>query len=330
MNTIPTNIITGFLGAGKTTAILSLLKNKPQNEKWAVLINEFGQIGIDGAILSQGDAIVKEVAGGCMCCISNVPMSVGINALLAQKPDRILIEPTGLGHPKTILKTLMSAPFDQYLALQATLALVDPQHLNDSRYTENENFQDQLNLADVIIANKIDLCHESDLQRFESFSRQFDPAKQAIGQVKNGELDPIWLSLPSSQRSAQHEHSHSSHHQHDALPGFELTPDQTFLRRENHGQGRVSCGWVFAASQKFDFSSLFKLFANINAERIKAVVNTDKGAYVFNAVNRVISVNELSIDLMESKIEIIDTQPLPWDELEGYLLNLVQTDAPMA
>ncbi len=69
----------------------------PNTKKWAILINEFGNVGVDGAILEQQGAIIKEVPGGCMCCVAGLPMSVGINALLAQKPDRLLLEPTGLG-----------------------------------------------------------------------------------------------------------------------------------------------------------------------------------------------------------------------------------------
>ncbi|BAX55546.1 Putative metal chaperone YciC [Photobacterium damselae subsp. piscicida] len=67
MKRIPTNIITGFLGAGKTTAILSLLARKSENEKWAVLINEFGNVGVDGAMMEQQGAIIKEVPGGLSC-----------------------------------------------------------------------------------------------------------------------------------------------------------------------------------------------------------------------------------------------------------------------
>lgn len=68
INRVPTNIITGFLGVGKTTAILHLLATKPAHEKWAVLVNEFGEIGIDGAIMSEQGAMIKEVPGGCLCC----------------------------------------------------------------------------------------------------------------------------------------------------------------------------------------------------------------------------------------------------------------------
>jgi len=66
---IPTNLISGFLGAGKTTAILHLLRQKPADERWAVLVNEFGEIGVDGALLGNPDEVfIREVAGGCICC----------------------------------------------------------------------------------------------------------------------------------------------------------------------------------------------------------------------------------------------------------------------
>nr|CBX70012.1 hypothetical protein YEW_IU38090 [Yersinia enterocolitica W22703] len=93
-----TNLITGFLGCGKTTTIRHLLSQKPEHEKWAVLVNEFGEIGIDGALLADSGAVLKEIPGGCMCCVNGFPMQVGLNMLLQQaKPDRLLIEPTGWG-----------------------------------------------------------------------------------------------------------------------------------------------------------------------------------------------------------------------------------------
>ncbi len=77
-----TNLITGFLGSGKTTSILHLLAHKPANEKWAVLVNEFGEVGIDGALLAESGALLKEISGGCMCCVNGLPMQVGLNTLL--------------------------------------------------------------------------------------------------------------------------------------------------------------------------------------------------------------------------------------------------------
>ena len=81
---VPTNIITGFLGAGKTTAILDMLKRKPAEERWAVLINEFGEIGVDGSMV-EGQASteqgvhIREVPGGCLCCATGMPMHIALN-----------------------------------------------------------------------------------------------------------------------------------------------------------------------------------------------------------------------------------------------------------
>ena len=79
---IPTNIITGFLGTGKTTSILHLLRHNTGGEKWAVLVNEFGEVGIDGALLTPGAFAVKEVPGGCMCCAAGLPTQIALNKLI--------------------------------------------------------------------------------------------------------------------------------------------------------------------------------------------------------------------------------------------------------
>lgn len=97
---IPTNVITGFLGVGKTTAILHLLKSNPSNERWAILVNEFGEIGVDGSLLqgqySESHGVyIREVPGGCMCCAAGLPMQVALNQLLTRaKPQRLSVQGT--------------------------------------------------------------------------------------------------------------------------------------------------------------------------------------------------------------------------------------------
>ena len=142
---IPTNLVMGFLGVGKTTAIIDLLKQKPQDEKWAVLVNEFGTIGIDGAVFSTAGAIVKEIPGGCLCCAVGVPFQVGVNRLLKEvRPDRLLIEPSGLGHPKKVLDLLIDGSFKDVLDMRASICLLDPEKLKNTRYTSHESFVDQM------------------------------------------------------------------------------------------------------------------------------------------------------------------------------------------
>lgn len=152
-----TNLITGFLGSGKTTTLLHLLANKPVDEKWAVLVNEFGEVGIDGALLANRGALLKEIPGGCLCCVNGLPMQVGLNTLLRQaKPDRLLIEPTGLGHAKQILEMLAADVYQSWIDLRATLCLLDPRLLLNENAVNNAYFRGQLAAADIIVANKQD------------------------------------------------------------------------------------------------------------------------------------------------------------------------------
>ncbi len=326
---IPTNIITGFLGTGKTTTILHLLKNKPTNEKWAVLVNEFGQIGIDGAMMTEQGAMIKEVPGGCMCCTAGVPMSVGINALLRTQPDRLLIEPTGLGHPKEITAKLLSQQFAPYIELKATLALLDARNLSDEKYTLNQNFNDQLDSASVIVVNKLDQASEQDLaaldlwwHEFSTKHAHYDDALQ-LAKVEQGQIDLTLLNHKRPSFGFIDNESEHYHHHANLEPQFELPPGEKFIRRENQGQGYFSCGWLFGAELTFDFEQLFSMLSALTAERVKAVMNTDQGCYAFNVSNGVVSVNQMSLEGFESRFEVIDSQLMPWLQLQDVLLSLV-------
>jgi G3E family GTPase len=321
-NRVPTNILTGFLGVGKTTAILNLLKNKPENENWAVLVNEFGEIGIDGAMMTDQGAMIKEVPGGCMCCTAGVPMSVGITALLRQNPDRLLIEPTGLGHPKQVVATLTSEQYQQYVDLKATIALVDPRNLSNEKYLSNKNFVDQLDSADVVIGSKVDLCTSHDIDVFNDWVTDQTPSKVFSKLIHDGDLPIEVLDIERVHGSAS---SHIEAHHHDHAhqePQFQLPPGEAFIRKENKGQGYFSCGWLFGAEYSFNFDQLFSMLSELTAERVKAVMNTDQGCYAFNVANGVVSVNEMSLQGFESRLEVIDSQLMPWDQLEALLLKL--------
>jgi G3E family GTPase len=193
---IPTTLITGFLGVGKTTAILELLAHRPPGERWAVLVNEFGTIGIDGAVLSGSDAVaIREVAGGCICCTANTPLRVALTQLIRKaRPQRLLIEPTGLGHPAGIIDALRDPYLAPIIDLQAVICLVDARLLGQSDPTPL--FLDQIQLADILVANKTDLADPQALARFREFSATLYPPKRLVTETRYGRLDPAWLDLP--------------------------------------------------------------------------------------------------------------------------------------
>ncbi len=98
LRNIPTHVIAGPLGAGKTSLIRQLMAQRPANERWAVLVNDFGQIGLDAALLSHNDdgIAIGEVAGGCLCCVNGMPFQVGLGRLLRKaRPDRLFIDRPG-------------------------------------------------------------------------------------------------------------------------------------------------------------------------------------------------------------------------------------------
>ncbi|MDB5335502.1 MAG: GTP-binding protein, partial [Planctomycetaceae bacterium] len=150
---IPTNLITGFLGVGKTTAIRDLAARRPAHERWAILVNEYGEVGLDQAMIEgSGDPglAVSEIAGGCFCCSMEMPLDWTLDALIrTAKPHRLVIEPTGLGHPARVLDHLRSPRFREILDVRTTICLADPRDFENPRISKSPVFQDQLHLADI-------------------------------------------------------------------------------------------------------------------------------------------------------------------------------------
>ncbi len=323
---IPTNIITGFLGTGKTTSILHLLRHNTDGEKWAVLVNEFGEVGIDGALLQPEAFAVKEVPGGCMCCAAGLPTQVALNKLIADaKPDRILIEPTGLAHPANIIAMLTGEQFEEVIDLRATLTLIDPRVLDDIRYTSNENFIGQWQAADVLAATKTDLCSPQQRQQFDAWAAQVRPDARRE-HIQQGALQKTWLDLPRTATTGSSPHGKKTSPQASLLmltPQFaqaELAPDQPFLRKENSSSGFFSCGWIFPPHVQFDFDKLFELLRNLDILRAKAVMNTTRGTFAFNLADSTVGVTEMPA-ARDSRIEFIAPDKIDWNLLENWLLQ---------
>lgn len=305
----------GFLGAGKTTAILNLLKQKPTDEKWAVLVNEFGQVGIDGAIFSASGAIVREVAGGCLCCAVGLPFQVAVNRLLTEvKPDRLLIEPTGLGHPKRVLDMLADGYFQTVLDVRASICLVDPRKLSDSRYTSHENFVDQIVLSDVLVANKMDLADKTATELFARWADGSRPRKTLVAQTVQGQLDVAWLNLT---RNPERRASFPDAHQDRLIQTDKVTLTNKDQLKSNAADGYQSFGVVFPERSCFDYVRTSRLLNNLEAERIKAVFATDKGWFIFNAVDGVMTIVPCNPST-NSRIEIIAIQN-NWQDIPSIL-----------
>lgn len=307
---IPTNIITGFLGVGKTSTILHLLKHKPVNERWAVLVNEFGEIGVDGSLVEgqhteQQGVFIKEVPGGCMCCTSGLPMQIALNQLLMKaKPDRLLIEPTGLGHPKEVLQTLADSHYQDVLAIQKTITLVDARKLSEPRYAEHDTFIQQVAIADCVVGNKSDQYSQQDQQLLDDFVTANNESASVL-RSNFGQIPVEILQGESSFLGASSGHHHHHHHDKPAPLVAELEiPECGYLRANNSGDGYNSVGWRFSPVKVFSYKKLSLLLGGISAERMKAVFITEEGVFGYNLVDDTLTEMYLE-ECDESRIEVI-------------------------
>lgn len=205
---IPVNIITGALGVGKTTAIRHLLSQRPPHERWAIVVNEFGALGIDGAVLDtaggiaadadgttttgggDGGVVVREVAGGCLCCAVAAPFTVAVTQVLRRaKPDRLLIEPSGMGHPGGLFDALSGEHLRGVLDLRATVALVDMAEVTTrGDVFHSEAFRDQVHCADAVVGAKADLASPEHENQFRRWAETLYPPKSLVSVIAHGRL----------------------------------------------------------------------------------------------------------------------------------------------
>ncbi|MGG2398857.1 CobW family GTP-binding protein [Pseudomonas sp. SH1-B] len=276
---IPTHLIAGPLGAGKTSLIRHLLAQKPAAERWAVLINEFGQIGLDAALLEQGDEgiAMAEIAGGCLCCVNGAPFQVGLGRLLRKaRPDRLLIEPSGLGHPAQLLAQLRQPPWVGVLAVQPAVLVLDAQALAGGQPLPDVQLQ-ALNEAGLLLLNKsagLDTATRARITR----------ALPAVPLVwsDHGRLD---LSLLPGQAVQACSVAVVAELPSGASPLAQLWrhADEPIWQSQDQAEG-WSIGWRWHPSQRFDLARVTQWLQSLAWLRAKAVLHGDEGWYALNAV----------------------------------------------
>lgn len=242
---VPVHVVSGPLGVGKTTALRALWASRPPNERWAVLVNEFGKVGVDGPLLEVEGLAVREVAGGCICCTAGLELRVALVRLLQSvKPDRLLIEPSGVARPATVIDVLRSPGLAEAVDVRAVLTLVDPREVLGGRVERDETFADQVLLADVLVGNRADLCTPEELEAFVAWGEALDPPKLVVATTSFGALEPAWLELRPPSAPSRHE----GHHLHGDGEAFATEGGGQGAR----GDGIATCGWVWPHEVVFD------------------------------------------------------------------------------
>lgn len=315
---VPVHIITGFLGSGKTTLIHSLIEQKPVDEKWAILVNEFGQIGIDQAMFdARDDVVIKGLPGGCLCCqLAFVLQAALVNLLARSKPDRVIIEPSGLGHPAGLLDLLRGEAFHAVVDVHDIIATLDPRRLDDARARQHDTFRDQLEMADAIALTMLDQSAPEQLSAAHDFVAQRWPPRKWVREAAQGEL-PIALLTQSGSAEASDTSVPASHQQLAAAPSLEGTffdfppPPGKPQRETGTALGYTSTGLRWHPSELFELDRLAACLGELPQEaRIKGVFHTDNGWKRLNRAAGTLSV-ESSAWRQDSRLEVIlpDTSP---------------------
>lgn len=261
MKSIPVHIITGFLGSGKTTAILDILKREGPGRRTAVLVNERGQVSLDGPIVASEhpDLEIREISGGCICCSAGAELDRTLAEISERiEPDRILIEPSGIAKPGEIIDLIRPRLADGALEIRPVVCLVDPARFTGSRVMELPVYRDQVESAQVLVANRCDLADAETLAAFHAAASRLFPPKMAVYATSFGRLPPEVLEMPAVRPAA-------------TLPG--PAPDASDFRE---------AGWIWPPETVFSESRLSRLFRDMAEsktpiERAKGVFHTDRG-----------------------------------------------------
>jgi cobalamin biosynthesis protein CobW len=250
---IPVTIVTGFLGSGKTTLIRHVLENAGE-KRLALIVNEFGDVGVDGTILKScgveacPEENIVELANGCLCCTVADDFVPAMEALLERAPDldHIVIETSGLALPKPLVKAFEWPGIRTRLTVDGVVAVVDGSAVADGRFADDperlarqraldpsvdhdnpleEVYEDQLLCADLVVLNKTDLTTPEQTDRVSGEIRQTIPRAVKVIATKDGSIDPaILLGLGAAaeddlDRRPSH-HDDEPDHDHDDFESF--------------------------------------------------------------------------------------------------------------
>ncbi|MEA3404711.1 MAG: CobW family GTP-binding protein [Pseudomonadota bacterium] len=280
---LPVHLITGLLGSGKTTTLKHLIRQKPCHERWGILINEFGDIDIDAASLQanvSNEISVSQVSGGCVCCTAQFGLVEAINQLLTQPIDRLLIEPTGLGHPAKIIDTLKHTLFKQPLSLQAIVCVITPKQLTEQRWQKSAVMRDLVTLADLILLNKIDLSSETEQACSVAILNSVYPAKQYLLPTQLGQIDFNTLLKPHRPAQFVLLQGLENHQQQVTMQSESYTSqipsNQACSFSKNSQQHLVALGWVWDSTLQFNRVKLKAFFKDLASllSRAKGLLKT--------------------------------------------------------
>jgi G3E family GTPase len=242
---IPVTVLTGYLGSGKTTLLNRILQEN-HGKRYAVIVNEFGEIGIDNDLIVESDEEIYEMNNGCVCCTVRGDLIRVVEGLMRRpgRFDAIVVETTGLADPAPVAQTFfMDDDVRSKTKLDAVVALVDAKHL-PLRLKDSKEAEDQIAFADVVVLNKTDLVTPEELSAVEATVRAINPSAKIHRTERSGvelaevldrgafdlsrtlDNDPHFLEAHDDHDHHDHDHDHHDH----ASPIHDISVKSVSLR----------------------------------------------------------------------------------------------------
>ena len=237
------DIISGFLGAGKTTLIKKLLKDGFQGEQVVLIENEFGEIGIDGGFLKEAGIQIREMNSGCICCSLVGDFGTSLKEVVTKyDPDRILIEPSGVGKLSDVIKAVQGVQDEVDIKLNSYTTVVDAKKCKMYMKNFGEFFDNQIQYAGAIIMSRTDIASEKKVQEslelLRSLNKDAAIITTPIENLDGKKLVEV-MEHPVSLEQEMLEEEHEHHHHHDGECGSGHDHEE---HEHHHHDGECGCG----------------------------------------------------------------------------------------
>ena len=290
------DIISGFLGAGKTTLIKKLLKDAFKGEQVVLIENEFGEIGIDGGFLKEAGIEIREMNSGCICCSLVGDFGASLKEVISKyHPDRILIEPSGVGKLSDVIKAVQGVAEETGLVLNSYTTVVDAKKCKMYMRNFGEFFNNQVEYAGAIIMSRTDIVDEAKAQAAMELLREINP-KAAIITTPIEKLEgakilevmehPVSLEQEMMEEEVcpecGHVHEHGHHHEHEEHEHHHHDHDHEECgcghdHHHHHHADEVFTSWGRETIKKYTRENLEKILETLSETEEYGIILRAKG-----------------------------------------------------